>query len=197
VRRERGASAPRLRSASSGGASITLTGRGGIVVMFGTGLVGALFSHWLDMQVLAGLSFAAGCALAALTTRPADLLTVAVSPPAVFFAVTVIAEFLTTVGEGSLMRGMAVGLLTSLAATAPWLFAGTILVLVIAFPRGLLTTFNELRDKLVGSRLFEEEENENPVRWDESPATDTGAGRVARTPARHEKKPPLPHGDID
>jgi hypothetical protein len=165
--------------------------------MFGTGLLGALFSRWFDMEVLAGLSFAAGCVLAALATRPADLLTVAVSPPAIFFTVTVLAEFLTTVGEGSLVRGMAVGLLTSLAASAPWLFVGTILVLVIAFPRGLLTTFNELRDKLIGSRLFEEEENENPVRWDEGPATDTGAGRIARTAPRHEKKPPLPHGEID
>ena len=38
----------------------------------------------------------------------------------------------------------------------------------------------ELRGRLRGSRLFEQEENENPVRWEEPPV---GRHRVAREEA--------------
>ncbi|NED49643.1 hypothetical protein G3I24_01785 [Micromonospora aurantiaca] len=91
--------------------------------------------------------------------------------------------FATTLGNGSLLRGLTVGVLAALAATAPWLFFGTLLVLVICLARGLMTNVRELRDKLVGVRLFEKEENENPVRWDEAPAA---------TPDRR-----LHHGEVD
>jgi hypothetical protein len=151
--------------------------------MFGAGLVCALLSRWLGVPLLAGAGFAIGCALAAFATRPADLLTIAVSPPLVFFFATVIAEIATTLGHGSLLRGLTVGLLTSLAATAPWLFFGTVLVLVITMVRGLPANVRELRGKLVGVRLFEKEDNENPVRWDESPTTTA------------ERR--LHHGDVD
>ncbi|MFG2005720.1 DUF6542 domain-containing protein [Spirillospora sp. NPDC048911] len=188
VRREGGA--PR---SAAGGGPIALTGRGGIVVVFGTGLLGALFARWLDMEIMAGLAFAAGCVLAAFTTRPADLLTLAVSPPLVFFAVTFIAELVTTAGHGSLLRGVTVGLLTTLASTAPWLFLGTVLVIAIGIPRGLVTAFRELRTKLAGSRLFEEEENEDPVRWDDTPS----APPATRTQGRHARKEELPHSEVD
>ncbi|GAA2604092.1 DUF6542 domain-containing protein [Actinomadura fulvescens] len=198
VRREGRAAS---RAASSGGGAIALTGRGGIVVVFGTGLFGALFARWFDLAILAGLAFAVGCALAAFMTRPADLLTLAVSPPLVFFAVTFLAEVLTTVGEGSLVRGVTVGLVTTMASTAPWLFLGTILVIAISVPRGLVTAFRELRTKLAGSRLFEEEENENPVRWDETPATGPGPvpgpGPGPGRPRHARKEEQLPHGDVD
>ncbi|NKZ06340.1 DUF6542 domain-containing protein [Actinomadura latina] len=167
--RQHGAAAPRSRSA--GGSPVTLTGRGGIVVMFATGVVCGLLSHWFGVPLLAGAGFAIGCALAAFATRPADLLTLVVSPPLMFFAATFTVVFATTLGQGSLLRGVTVGVLTALAATAPWLFFGTLLVLVICLARGLMTNVRELRDKLVGVRLFEKEENENPVRWDESPTT--------------------------
>src|SRR5437868_13293809 len=80
VRRQRGTSS-RARSAAGSSAPLTLTGRGGIVVMFATGLVCALLSRWFGVGLLAGGGFAIGCALAAFATRPADLLTLAVSPP--------------------------------------------------------------------------------------------------------------------
>ncbi|GGV15120.1 hypothetical protein GCM10010182_39930 [Actinomadura cremea] len=150
---------------------MTLTGRGGIVVVFGTAVLCGLLSRWLDMPLLAGGGFTVGCVLAALATRPADLLALAVSPPLVFFLATLIAVVVTTIGQGSLLRGVTVGVLTALAGTAPWLFLGTLLVLLITLPRGLLANVRELRDKLAGVRLFEQEENENPVRWDESPAS--------------------------
>ncbi|MFD0905490.1 DUF6542 domain-containing protein [Actinomadura sediminis] len=179
--RASGARPPRSRAAPTG--PVTLTGRGGVVVVFGTAVLCGLLSRWLDMPLLAGGGFTVGCVLAALATRPADLLTLAVSPPLAFFLATLIAEFVTTLGQGSLLRGVAVGVLTALAGTAPWLFFGTLLVLLITLPRGLLTNVRELRDKLAGVRLFEEEENENPVRWDDSPSS----------PARHAP----PHGDVD
>ncbi|MEU6041825.1 DUF6542 domain-containing protein [Actinomadura sp. NPDC047616] len=185
-RRGRGAAA-RSRAGGaggSGGSPVALTGRGGIVVIFAAGLVGALLSRWLDWQVLAGAGFVAGCVLAALTTRPADLLTLVVSPPLVFLAVTVLAEFLTTLGQGSLLRGVTVGLLTALAGTAPWLFLGTLLVLLLSLPRGLPANVRELRAKLARTRLFEEEENENPVRWEESPDSP------------HDRRR-LHHGEVD
>ena len=162
--RPRRAARPRPRSAAG---PVTLTGRGGVVVLFGLALLGGLLSRWLDFGVLAGASFLAGCVLAALATRPADLLTLAVSPPAVFLAVTVLAETVTGLGGPSPLRGIALGVLAALAGTAPWLFGGTLLVVLITLPRGLLRNVRDLRRRLAGSRLFEQEENENPVRWEE------------------------------
>ncbi|MFC4050371.1 DUF6542 domain-containing protein [Actinomadura syzygii] len=185
--RERGASGSPRRAraaAASAGGPIALTGRGGIVVMFVVGVVCGLLSRWLGVPLLAGGGFAVGCALAAFATRPADLLTLVVSPPLVFFGATVLVVFADTVGDGSLLRGVTVGVLTALAATAPWLFFGTVLVVVICLARGLRTNIRDLREKLAGFRLFEKEENENPVRWDESP----GAGQDRRR---------LHHGDVD
>jgi hypothetical protein len=157
---------------------ITLTGRGGIVVMFAAGVLCGLLSRWFDVPLLAGAGFAIGCALAAFATRPADLLTLVVSPPLVFLAATLTVVFATALGGGSLLRAVTVGVFTALAATAPWLFFGTLLVVVVCLARGVLTNARELHDKLVGVRLFEKEENENPVRWDETPAPDRGRHRL-------------------
>ncbi|WP_433245830.1 DUF6542 domain-containing protein [Actinomadura nitritigenes] len=179
--RQRAASSRRSHAAGPG--AVTLTGRGGVVLMFGAALVCALLSRWLGVGLLAGAGFAIACALAAFATRPADLLTIAVSPPLVFFLATVLAEIADALGHGSLLRALTVGLLTSLASTAPWLFFGTLLVLVITMFRGLPANVRELRGKLVGVRLFEKEDNENPVRWDESPTTTA------------ERR--LHHGDVD
>ncbi|MER7542518.1 DUF6542 domain-containing protein [Spirillospora sp. NPDC127506] len=172
---------------------VTLTGRGGIVVMFAAGVLCGLLSRWFGVPLLAGAGFAIGCALAAFATRPADLLTLVVSPPLVFFAATLTVVVATTLGDGSLLRGVTVGVLTALAATAPWLFFGTLLVLVICLARGLMTNVRELRDKLAGVRLFEQEENENPVRWDESPTT-THPGTARPDPAPGRR---LHHGEVD
>ncbi|MES9537142.1 MULTISPECIES: DUF6542 domain-containing protein [unclassified Actinomadura] len=157
---------------------VTLTGRGGIVVMFAAGVLCGLLSRWFDVPLLAGAGFAIGCALAAFATRPADLLTLVVSPPLVFLAATLTVVFTTALGGGSLLRAVTVGVFTALAATAPWLFFGTLLVVVICLARGVMTNARELHDKLVGVRLFEKEENENPVRWDETPAPDRDRRRL-------------------
>ncbi|WP_205718674.1 DUF6542 domain-containing protein [Actinomadura sp. WMMA1423] len=175
ARRRRGG---RSRPESAG--PVTLTGRGGIVVMFAAGVLCGLLSRWFDVPLLAGAGFAIGCALAAFATRPADLLTLVVSPPLVFLAATLTVVLATGLGGGSLLRGLTVGVFTALAATAPWLFFGTLLVVVICLARGVLTNARELHDKLVGVRLFEKEENENPVRWDETPATPRDRRRAGR-----------------
>ncbi|MFI0351563.1 DUF6542 domain-containing protein [Actinomadura sp. 9N407] len=176
----------RGRAAARSGPAITLTGRGGVVVLFAVGLLGALPARWFDAPLLAGAGFAIGCVLAALATRPADLLTLAVSPPAVFLVITLIAETVTAIGEPSMLRGAALGVLASLASTAPWLFGGTVLVLAITVPRGLPANIRELRGRLAGSRLFETEENENPVRWEEPPATPRSHRAVKAQPERSE-----------
>ncbi|MFC6878298.1 DUF6542 domain-containing protein [Actinomadura yumaensis] len=182
MRGQRAASTPRQRPSAPAARQAALTGRGGVVVMFGAALLGGLTARWFGVDVLAGAGFTAGCVLAALATRPADLLTLAVSPPLVFLVATALAVLATSAGDGSLLTSVSVGVLAALSTTAPWLFLGTILVLAITAPRGLVANARELRGKLVGSRLFEQEENENPVRWDESPA---------------RERPRLPHGEVD
>jgi hypothetical protein len=177
----------RGRAAARSGAAITLTGRGGVVVLFAAGLLGALLARWFESPLLGGAGFVIGCVLAALATRPADLLTLAVSPPAVFLAVTLVAEIVSAVGEQSMLRGAALGVLASLASTAPWLFGGTLLVLAITVPRGLPADIRELRGRLAGGRLFETEENENPVRWEEPPAAPRS--HRADRPAKPQPQP--------
>jgi hypothetical protein len=152
------------------GSSITLTGRGGMVVIFGIALVGGVLGSesLLNVGPLPGVSFVAGCALAALTTRPADLLTIAVTPPVIFFLVALIASVVDALGSGSLLRGLFVGVVTMLAAGAPWLFLGTLLVIAITIPRGLFTSLREVRGRVSGRRLFEDDDyDDDPVRWDE------------------------------
>ncbi|WP_198679388.1 DUF6542 domain-containing protein [Thermomonospora amylolytica] len=165
--RRRAAPPPAARRAD--GAKGAVTGRGGVVILFALALLGALAGHWLKSPPAAGLGFVAGCLLAALTTRRADLLTLVVCPPLVFLLATLTAQLLTSLGKESLLRVMLVGLVTSLSAAAPWLFLGTLLVVVVAVPRGLLTAVRELRTRLAGSRILQEDEEEDPVRWDESP----------------------------
>jgi hypothetical protein len=140
-----------------------------VVLVFVAGLAGAVLARWLGMPVLSGAGFATGCVLAALATRPADLLTLVVSPPAAFLVVTVLTELAVGLGEPSPARSVTVGVLSALAANASWLFGGTLVTLAIALPRGLPGNVRELRGRLHGSRLFEQEENENPVRWEEPP----------------------------
>ena len=150
--------------------SITLTGRGGLAVIFGTTLLGSLLGSesLLDIGLLPGLSFVIGCVLAALRTRPADLLTVAVSPPALFFAVAIITSVVDAFGGGGARsQSVFVGLLTMLASSAPWLFLGTILVIAIMIPRGLLTDLRDLRTRLTGGYRSEDGYDDDPVRWDE------------------------------
>jgi hypothetical protein len=103
--------------------------------MAGVFLAGLLAAAVLGWAVLGGLGFVAGCVLAARFTRPADLLTVALSPPLVLTGALLFVGVVT--GPGSLVLSVAVGSVVTLAAIAPWLAAGMVLTVVIACARGL------------------------------------------------------------
>ena len=101
---------------------IRLTGRGaalGMLAVFALGLLGA---SWLGWAVLAGASFVVGSAAAAWYVRPADLLTVAVTPPLLFGATLVGVKAATATGNMALLT--VEGTAITLAGAAPWLFAG-------------------------------------------------------------------------
>lgn len=123
-----------------------LTGRGAIAVMFTLFLAGLLVSVWLGWGLLAGLSFVAGSVAAAWYTNQRDLLTVAVSPPLLFLVALLAVKALTA--TGSAVISTAEGTVLTLANVAPWLFAGMLISLIIAWCRGLRRCVAELRRDL-------------------------------------------------
>jgi hypothetical protein len=161
-----GGRVPRQPSRSS--SPISLTGRGAIVVIFAFGLLGSLLAPQLGLGLMAGLLFVVGCVLAAVATRRADLLTLAVSPPMVFLAATLITQCVYALGDKSILQSAFAGLVLALAAGAPWLFLGTALVVGIAMSRGLMDDLRELRVRLAagGPATPETDVDEDPVRWD-------------------------------
>ena len=153
--------------------SITLTGRGGIVVIFSVTLLGTVLGTEavFGVSALPGLSFVLGCVLAAVATRPADLLTIVASPPLIFFLVMLVASFAEALGSGALLQSVFVGLVTALTSGAPWLFLGTLLVIGITLPRGLLGNLRELRARSAqptGQGRSDKTDDDDPVRWDET-----------------------------
>jgi hypothetical protein len=147
----------------------TLTGRGGLVVMFGATGLGALLGN----HTFQGMLFCAACVVAAVTTRKSDLLTVVVSPPAIFFTVSLIAAVLGGLGDHSFLVSVLVSVGTTLTEGAPWLFLGTLLMVAIALPRGLLKNLAELRVRVAADNPFKLTDSrlrrraEDPVQWDE------------------------------
>ena len=125
---------------------ITLTGRGAIAGMLLLFLVSLLVANWLQWGVLAGASFVIGGVAAAWYTRPRDLLAVAVSPPLLFFCALVCVKALTA--QGAVIISTVEGTALTLANVAPWLFAGVILYLIVAWARGLPQCVTELRHGL-------------------------------------------------
>ena len=109
--------------------------------------VGIMVSGWLGIGALADVVFVAACAAMAWYAKPSDLLTVAVSPPLAFFFACVLAKLASSAGGTS----AAEGILVTLATSAPWLFAGTALTILIALRRGLLGNIRELRQGLRGN----------------------------------------------
>jgi hypothetical protein len=129
-----------------------MTGRGAVVAMFLLFLVGTLAAGWLHLEVLAGLSFVAGCALAAYYSRRDALLTAVVTPPLVFMVALVIAELLTSHADTvrHSLTSAAEGIVLTLAAVAPWLFSGVVIGLVVAMLRGLPQCVRDLSADLRG-----------------------------------------------
>jgi hypothetical protein len=110
-----------------------LTGRGGVVVVFGTCFLGLLVAGWAHWEELAGAVFFMASSLTAYYVRRSGLLPVVVSPPLLFFTACVLAKAVTS---GALFSAFGETLIT-LAHSAGWLLAGAGLTIVIAMLRGL------------------------------------------------------------
>ena len=125
---------------------ITLTGRGAIAGMLLLFLVSLLVAMWILWGVVAGACLFMACWAGAWNTRPRDLLAVAVSPPLLFFCALVCVKALTA--QGAVIISTMEGTALTLANVAPWLFAGVILYLIVAWARGLPQCVTELRHGL-------------------------------------------------
>lgn len=166
--------AHRPRSAGA----VTLTGRGGVVVVFAFTLLGAIVDGLFGTRSAQGFLFVAGCLLAALTTRRTDLLTLVVSPPLLFFLVSLVVAVTGSLGERSFVISLLLTLATSLTSSVPWLFLGAVLVVLITVPRGLPANLRDLSLRVAADNPFRgrtslrgrKDADDDPVRWDETPA---------------------------
>ncbi len=138
-----GSPGPRENVAAPG---IRLTGRGAILALVVLTFIGLLVSDLVGWGLLSNVTFVAACVAIACYARPTDLLPVTVCPPLAFFVACVCSKLITSAG-GTLA---AEGTLFTLATSAPWLFLGTAVTIVIALRRGLLDNIRELRHGLRG-----------------------------------------------
>ena len=141
-----------LAPGPGGGPAARMTPRGAILAMFSLFFPGTLTAGWLHLAVLTGLSFVAGCALTARYTRREGLLTVVVTPPLIFLISLVATEVLTSHADSArhTLTSAAEGTILTLAAVAPWLFAGVLVSLGVALFRGLPQCIQDLRDEMRG-----------------------------------------------
>ncbi|GAB2495269.1 DUF6542 domain-containing protein [Streptosporangium sandarakinum] len=130
------------------GGGVRLTARGAVVSVLAFTLLGCVLQALFGSPALTGVAFVAGCAVAVALVNRRDLLTLVVSPPLVFFVATLLAEALRSLGAASPLQTLGLGLFTTLSAGAPWLFGGSLLVLVVAWRRGLAGCVRELREEL-------------------------------------------------
>src|SRR5215469_5771717 len=127
-----------------------LTGRGAVLGMAVVFTVGLLAASWLGVIMLAGIFFVLGCGLAAWYTRPADLLTVVLTPPLLFSGALIVVEALTA--SGSVLLSVIAGSVVVLASLALWLATGLVVTVAIAWHRGLLQCVRDLRRDLRAGR---------------------------------------------
>ena len=113
-------------------ASVRLTGRGALAALFALCFFTQLIAAWTGWGTLAGAAFVCGCGAVTYYTRTSGLRAVVVAPPLMFFAGSACAQVLTA--PGTLLA--ATGLLVTLGTSAPWLFTGTALAIVVAVGRG-------------------------------------------------------------
>ncbi|HEX9352893.1 MAG TPA: DUF6542 domain-containing protein [Streptosporangiaceae bacterium] len=141
---ERGPAAERDRAGERG--AIALTGRGAVSGMLAVFFFSLLVASWLQWGALAGASFVIGSVAAAWYTKPRDLLTAVVSPPLLFFCTLICVKALTA--KGSMVISTVEGTALTLANVAPWLFAGVVVYLIVAWVRGLPQSVAGLRRDL-------------------------------------------------
>jgi hypothetical protein len=122
-------------------ASVRLTGRGALAAMFVLCFFTQLIADWTGWGTLAGAAFVCGCGAVTYYTRTSGLRSVVVAPPLVFFAGATCAELITA--PGTFLA--AAGILVTLGTTAPWLYTGTALTIVVAIGRGYRPAFRRPR----------------------------------------------------
>lgn len=84
-----------------------------------------------------GIAFVLCCIGVALVIRRADLATAVISAPLAFLLAVVVSTQFTAIGaSGNLWLHEATTIITSLAFSAPWVFAGTGAALIIVLMRG-------------------------------------------------------------
>ena len=137
---------PREPREGTGGRTVRLTGRGAILALLVLSFLGVIVSDWLGWGMLADATFVTACVVIACYAKPSDLLPVAVCPPLAFFVACVCAKLATSAGGISAAEGT----LVTLATSAPWLFLGTVLTILIGLRRGLLGNIRDLRQGLRG-----------------------------------------------
>ena len=113
-------------------ASVRLTGRGALAALFVLCFFTQLIADWTGWGTLAGAAFVCGCGAVTYYTRTSGLRSVVVAPPLLFFAGSTCAELITA--PGTFLA--ATGILVTLGTSAPWLFTGTALAVVVAIGRG-------------------------------------------------------------
>jgi len=121
--------------------SVKLTGRGAVVALFVVSLSGLLVAGWTGWSALADALFVMSCGVVAYYTRAKGLRHVVVCPPLAFLAGTVCAQLIIAPGGFA----AAEGILITLGSSAPWLFTGTVLTIVIAVGRGYRPDLSALR----------------------------------------------------
>ncbi|GII85978.1 hypothetical protein Ssi03_39680 [Sphaerisporangium siamense] len=127
---------------------LRLTARGAIALVF----VCTLLAQAAASSTIVGLVFCVACLAGVLLVQPRELLSLVVTPPLVFFVATLVGAVVGALGAPSLVQALGVGLFTDLSAGAPWLFAGSALVLGVAWFRGLTESVSELRAELRANR---------------------------------------------
>ena len=127
-----------------------LTGRGGVLIIVLSSFTGTMIANLASVPAAPGIAFTIACLVTAALVRPADLLSLSVSPPIAYFVAVVGAESMLAAGNDGFGRILLLGLASRLAEVAPWLFLGTALVLVVAVFRGLPGNLRTLGDELNG-----------------------------------------------
>ena len=108
--------------------------------LFITCFLAMVIAGWTGWSAVADLAFVVAGGAAALYTKRGALLALTVSPPVIFLAACVCAELLTASGTFA----TATGIFATLGTSAPWLYAGTAVILVVALCRGVSDEIGDL-----------------------------------------------------
>jgi len=126
---------PRPRPAGS----ITLTSRGAVVVLVAVCFLSLLLAAVTGWGIVADAVFVMACRMVACYTRASGLRTLVVCPPLAFLTGSLLTQVVTAPDGFS----AAAGILITLGSSAPWLFTGTALTVVIALGRGWRPSITE------------------------------------------------------